>query len=144
MLTPCRVGSALAELDRRLARQAARPPEIVQGHSGRRRERVVGVPSRLVCACAAPKTAYWKLSAALEAASKAAVEALAKLDFFLTPVGLLTRPEVCSGTADPSTSPSRRGSARNASSDRVPRDGCGSRACCKCATCLGSAARSRR
>jgi len=41
-----------------------------------------------------PKTAYWKHSAALEAASKAAVEALAKLDFFLTSVGLLTRPEV--------------------------------------------------
>jgi len=28
-----------------------------------------------------PKTAYWKHSAALEAASKAAAEALAKLDF---------------------------------------------------------------
>ncbi|MGZ3303010.1 MAG: hypothetical protein ACXVBG_19155, partial [Isosphaeraceae bacterium] len=34
-------------------------------------------------------------SAALEAASKAAVEALAKLDFSLTSVGLLIRPEVC-------------------------------------------------
>ena len=75
--------------------------------------------------------------------SKAAVEVV-KLDFLLTSVGLLTRPEVCSGTADPSTSPSRRGSARNASSDRVPRDRCGSRACCKCAAYLGSAARSRR
>lgn len=40
------------------------------------------------------KTAYWKHSAALEAASKAAVEALAKLDFLLTSVGLLIRPEV--------------------------------------------------
>ena len=71
-------------------------------------------------------TAYRKHSAALEAAGKAAVEALAKLDFFFTSVGLLTGPEVCGGTADPSTSASRRGSARNTSSNRVPRDGCGS------------------
>lgn len=42
-----------------------------------------------------PKTACWKHSPDLEAASKAAVEALAKLDLFLTSVGLLTRPEVC-------------------------------------------------
>ncbi len=47
-------------------------------------------------------------------------------------------------TVTNNTSPSRRGSSRNTSSNRVPRDGCGSRACCKCATCLGSAARSRR